>query len=130
MGLLIVVSVASWIVLTVLRVLVHVFLSKGLGTRRANGHWLYLLPQIVLILLYSLLVVVLFPGFSSRNFLIMGAIWLALVLAFEFVGSLAIQKKSLGELFEGWKIWKGHIWTIVLAFHLTGPYLAKLLRDR
>jgi hypothetical protein len=71
-------------------------------------------------LLYSYLVVILFPGFTIGDFLIM-------VLSFEFIGVLIIQKKSLGDLFEGWKIWKGHIWTIVLFFHLMGPYLVKLV---
>jgi hypothetical protein len=125
MGMLILVSVVSWIILTLLRVGVHLFLANGLGIERANGHWLYLTPQIILITIYSYAIVAIFRGFDKESLLVLGAIWLVLVLCFEFIGILVIQKKSLDELFEGWKIWKGHIWTLVLLSHLFMPYIIK-----
>lgn len=121
----VVVSVVSWVVLTLLRVAVHFSLANGLKIRRANGHWIYLVPQILLILVYSYLLVVMFSTFTANSFLTLGVIWLGLVLCFEFVGVLVFQKKSLNELFEGWKIWKGHIWTLVLLSHLAVPYIVK-----
>jgi hypothetical protein len=66
-----------------------------------------------------------FRSFDPNAFLILGIIWLVLVLIFEFIGSLVIQKKSLDELFEGWKIWRGNIWTLVLLSHLSVPYILK-----
>ena len=129
MGKLILVSVISWTILTLLRVGVHLFLANGLGIKRANGHWLYLTPQIILIAVYSYILVLLLQSFDQEFFLVLGAIWLVLVLSFEFIGVLAIQKKSLEELFEGWKIWKGRIWTLVLLSHLFMPYIIKRLAD-
>jgi hypothetical protein len=122
---LLIVSVVSWVILTLLRVAVHLLLANGLKIHLANGHWIYLVPQIILILVYSYVLIVVFTGFTANSFLALGVIWLVLVLCFEFVGVLAIQKKNLNELFEGWKIWKGHIWTLVLLSHLVVPYLIK-----
>jgi hypothetical protein len=122
---LIIVAVASWVVLTLLRVALHTFLANGLKIHLANGHWIYLIPQIVLVLVYSYVLIAVFTGFTANSFLVLGVIWLVLLLCFEFVGVLVIQKKSLNELFEGWKIWKGHIWTLVLLSHLAVPYLIK-----
>jgi hypothetical protein len=129
MWMLFLVSVVSWIILTLLRVGIHLFLANGLSIKRANGHWLYLTPQIILITIYSYAVVAVFQGFDKESFLVLGAIWLVLVLCFEFIGVLVIQKKSLDELFEGWKIWKGHIWTLVLLSHLFMPYLIKQIAE-
>jgi hypothetical protein len=70
-------------------------------------------------------VVRVYDGFSGGSFLALGVIWLALVLSFEFIGVLVIQKKRLDDLFEGWKIGKGHIWTLVLLAHLAAPYAIK-----
>jgi hypothetical protein len=96
---LILVSIVSWTILTLLRVGVHLFLANGLGIKRANGHWLYLTPQIILITIYSYAVVTVFQGFDKESLLVLGAIWLVLVLCFEFIGVLVIQKKSFDELF-------------------------------
>jgi hypothetical protein len=125
MWIIIIVSVISWIVLTSLRVAVQSFLSYGLKIKRSNGHWIYLVPQIILIIIYAYILVITFKGFDEKSFLILGIIWLILVLSFEFIGVLVIQKKSLDELFEGWKIWKGNIWTLVLLSHLIIPYIMR-----
>ncbi len=122
---LIIISIISWIVLTLLRIAIQSFLAYGLKIHLSNGHWVYLVPQIALIIVYSYILVVVFNGFTENYFLILGIIWLVLVLSFEFIGVLVIQKKSLSELFEGWKIWKGNIWILVLLSHLTIPYLIK-----
>ena len=129
MWMLVLISVASWIILTLLRVGIHLFLSNGLSIKRANGHWLYLIPQIILITVYSYILVLLFQNFDKYSFFVLGVIWLVLLLCFEFIGVLIIQKKSLDELFEGWKIWKGHIWTLVLLSHLFMPYVIKLMAE-
>jgi hypothetical protein len=123
----IIVSIISWILLTLMRIGVHLFLANGLKIRHSNGHWIYLVPQIILIIAYSYVLVLVFNNFTANAYLALGVIWLFLVLSFEFVGTLVIQKKSMIELFEGWKIWKGHIWTLVLISHLAIPYLLKLL---
>ncbi len=122
---LIVVSIISWIILTFLRIAVYSFLVYGLKINLSKGHWIYLIPQIILIIIYSYILVIIFKNFDKYFFLILGIIWLILVLSFEFIGVLVILRKSLIELFEGWKIWKGNIWVLVLFSHLTVPYIIK-----
>jgi hypothetical protein len=125
----IIVSIISWIILTLLRIAVHSFLANGLKIKHSNGHWVYLVPQIILVLVYSYILILIFKNFNDISFLALGIIWLLLLLSFEFIGNLVIQKKSLGELFEGWKIWKGNIWILVLLSHLFIPYiLEKIIR--
>jgi hypothetical protein len=119
------VSIISWIILTLLRVAVQSLLVYGVKVKPSNGNWIYLIPQIILIIFYSYAVIMIFRSFDPNAFLILGIIWLVLVLIFEFIGSLVIQKKSLDELFEGWKIWRGNIWTLVLLSHLSVPYILK-----
>jgi hypothetical protein len=121
----IMVSIISWIILTLLRVAVQSLLVYGVKVKPSNGNWIYLIPQIILIIFYSYAVIMIFRSFDPNAFLILGIIWLVLVLIFEFIGSLVIQKKSLDELFEGWKIWRGNIWTLVLLSHLSVPYILK-----
>jgi hypothetical protein len=125
MWIIIIVAIISWIILTLLRIAIHSFLFYGLKISLSNGHWIYLIPQIILIVVYSYAVVLTFRSFDRNAFLALGIVWLVLVLSFEFIGVLVIQKKSLSELFEGWKIWKGNIWTLVLLSHLIIPYLMK-----
>ncbi len=125
MWIIIIVSIISWIILTLLRIAVHSFLAYGLKINLSNGHWIYLVPQIILIIIYSYILVIIFRSFDINSFLVLGIIWLVLLLNFEFIGVLVIQKKSLSELFEGWKIWRGNIWTLVLLSHLITPYIIK-----
>jgi hypothetical protein len=99
---LIIVSIISWIILTLLRVILHTLLASGLKIKLPTSHWIYLLPQIILITIYSYLLVLMFRSYSENSFIILGIIWLILLLCFEFIGVLVIQKKSLVELFEGW----------------------------
>ncbi len=122
---LIIVSISSWTILTLLRIAVHSFLIYGLKIYLSNGNWIFLIPQIILIFIYSYILVIIFKSYDKNSFLILGIIWLILLLSFEFIGVLIIQKKSLIELFEGWKIWKGNIWILVLFSHLAFPYIIK-----
>jgi hypothetical protein len=117
----------SWLVLTGLRVGVFFAWSKIVGQNWPRGHWVLLVPQIVLIFIYSFVLLKIFPSNGPQYWLGIGACWLLFTLAFEFIGVLVFEKGTLALLFEGWKIWKGNIWTLVLLSHLLAPYLFTLV---
>lgn len=61
---------------------------------------------------------------SSANYIIIGASWLALTLAFEFTFGYLVQGKSWPVLLEAYTLKEGNIWLIVLAITATAPYIA------
>lgn len=113
----------SWIILTALRILVHIFWTKIIGGNWPRGYWVLLVPQILLIFIFSFLFIIIFPLQHILDWFYIGICWIIYTLVFEFVGVLVFGKDSLSLLFEGWKIWKGNIWVLVLLSHLFAPYL-------
>lgn len=121
------IALLSWIVLTTLRALVFVLWNKVIGRDWPRGYWVVLAPQIVLVFLFSWLFVGAYYLPSANDWLFLGACWLVYTLIFEFVGVLVFEKGGLALLFQGWKLWKGNIWVLVLLSHLFAPYLFGLL---
>jgi hypothetical protein len=115
-----------WIILTGLRVLVFLLWTKIVGSNWPRGYWVLLVPQIVLIFLFSILIVRVLPSQNPIFWLDIGIGWLIFTLAFEFIGVLVFEKGGLSLLFEGWKIWKGNIWVLVLLSHLFAPYITNI----
>ena len=56
------------------------------------------------------------------NFLLAGLLWMLLVLAFEWIGSLFIRR-PVSEILIGWHIEKGYMWPYVLLTYLLSPLL-------
>jgi hypothetical protein len=113
----------SWLILTALRVLVYFSWLPIVGRNWPRGYWVLLAPQIVLIFAYSYCFLKFFPLKDSLYWLHIGIYWLTLTLVFEFIGVLGFEKGNLKLLFEGWKIWKGNIWVLVLLSYFLAPYV-------
>jgi hypothetical protein len=113
----------SWIILTVLRVSIHLLWTKIVGRNWPRGYWVLLAPQIVLIFIFSFFFITFLPLEDAIYWLYIGICWPIYTLAFEFIGVLVFEKGGLSLLFEGWKIRKGNIWVLVLLSHLFAPYV-------
>ena len=120
----------SWLILTALRALIFFAWMQIVGRNWPRGHWVLLTPQIVLIFAFSYGLLRIFPVKGSTYWLEMGIYWLFLTLAFEFIGVLVFEKGTLALLFEGWKIWKGNIWVLVLLSCLLAPFILSRLFGR
>lgn len=57
-----------------------------------------------------------------------GALWLALTLAFEFSFGAFVQHKAWGELLAAYTFRGGNLWPVVLAVIAVAPALARRLR--
>jgi len=51
-----------------------------------------------------------------------GVFWLAMILAFEWIGSF-ILRRPVREILEGWHIERGYMWPYVLLAYLLSPLI-------
>ena len=63
---------------------------------------------------------------TPTGLLLAGFCWLALVLAFEWVGSF-ILRRPVKEILIGWHIEKGWMWPYVLLTYLLAPLVVGLI---
>jgi hypothetical protein len=59
---------------------------------------------------------------TFANFLLAGLLWMSLVLAFEWIGSL-LMLRPVSEILIGWHIENGYMWPYVLLAYLLSPLL-------
>ncbi|MGZ6695196.1 MAG: hypothetical protein ACXVFL_06065 [Solirubrobacteraceae bacterium] len=60
------------------------------------------------------------------DFLLAGTYWLAMVLAFEWIGSF-ILRRPVHEILEGWHVERGYMWPYVLAAYFFSPLIVGVL---
>lgn len=65
---------------------------------------------------------------GSAQWLGVGALWLAMTLAFEFGFGRLVQHKGWTELFQAYTFKGGNMWPVVLLVVLLAPWLAAKLR--
>ena len=63
------------------------------------------------------------------KWLLIGSMWLALTVAFEFGFGRFVQHKEWPELFEAYTFEGGNIWPLILVATLVSPWLAARWRD-
>ena len=62
--------------------------------------------------------------FSDRELMVIGTVWLALTLLFEFGWGHFVVGRSWDELLVDYDILKGRLWVLVLIFTLLAPLIA------
>jgi hypothetical protein len=67
---------------------------------------------------------------TARDAWIVGALWLALTVAFEFLGGHYLFGDSWENLLAAYNVARGQIWVLVLITTLLGPVVAYGLRHR
>jgi len=65
---------------------------------------------------------------ASRQWLLVGALWLLLTLVFEFSFGRLAQHKTWPELLEAYAFKGGNIWPLVLVAVFISPWLAARVR--
>lgn len=63
---------------------------------------------------------------SASEFMLAGAFWLVLVLAFEWIGSFIIRR-PVREILEGWHVERGYMWPYVLLAYFLSPLIVGVL---
>jgi hypothetical protein len=67
------------------------------------------------------------PSFTRRDLIHAGVLWLGSALAFEWLGSTLVQRRSVDDILIGWRIWEGYMWPYVLLAYFSANYIVGTL---
>jgi hypothetical protein len=70
------------------------------------------------------------PLTSTREALRVGAVWLALTIAFEFGFGRGVAHTSWDELLADYDVRKGRLWPLALAWIALGPAVVRAAHER
>lgn len=70
------------------------------------------------------------PKIGLSQSLLVGILWLALTLVFEFSFGLYVQNKPLSDVLEAYTFKEGNIWPVVLLVTLLAPLFATRFHTR
>jgi hypothetical protein len=88
------------------------------------------LSGIVLILVMTGLFMRRLGPFSRGELLTIGALWLVLTVAFEFLFGRFVTGASWEALLAEYDLTRGRLWPLVLSTTLIAPWLWSVVRDR
>lgn len=124
-------AVAVWVVFVVLAILNGAarehFLVPAIGEHIAHP-----LSGILLSLVIFAVTLVMLPIFGrlqGKSYLMLGTVWLAMTLAFEFIFGRYVAGRSWSELLVAYDLRSGNLWLMVLVITLLSPYAAAKLRS-
>lgn len=125
-------AIAIWLVIMVLAVL-NGAMRQGLLAPRFGqqaGHVISTISLCTLILVVAWLAVRWMGAASWRDAWLVGGVWLALTLAFEFLAGHYIFGEPWKKLLAAYDLLHGQIWLFVPLTTLVAPMLAYWLRAR
>jgi hypothetical protein len=124
--------VLAWLPMVVIAVangaLREAWLTPRLG--EVHGRQASTVLLIVLFAIYIATVTRTWPIASSRQAIAIGAAWLALTLAFEFLLGRFVSGLSWRAMLAEYDLASGRLWVLVPAFVATAPYLFFRLHRR
>ena len=86
-----------------------------LGELRA--HQIGMATRIAYIFVFAYLILHFVPSYTNRDLVLAGVFWTALILLFEWGGSLSIRRPA-HEVLVGWHVNRGYMWPFVLVTYL------------
>ena len=93
-----------------------------------RAHRIGMLTRIAYIFPFAYVLVTASGADTVGEYVLAGAYWLALVLAFEWIGSF-ILRRPVPEILVGWHVERGYMWPYVLAAYFASPLTVGLVRD-
>lgn len=94
-----------------------------------QAHQLSTLIGAVLIGVLIRLFVRRWPPSSGRQALLVGLMWLALTVAFEFFMGLALAGRPLSQVLNDYNLFAGRVWVLFLVWLAVAPWVFYRLRD-
>ena len=116
---------AGWLGLVILAIFNGVLREKTYGRFMSELSAHQLSTGVVLIILgvYIWFLTRVFPIESSKKALTIGAMWLILTVAFEFIFGHYAMGHPWGRLFHDYNLLKGRVWLLVLTWTALSPYV-------
>lgn len=93
-----------------------------------RAHRIGMLTRIAYIFAFAYVLVSAAGADDVSDYLLAGGFWLALILAFEWVGSFLLRR-PVDEILEGWHVERGYMWPYVLLAYLVSPAVVGLVLD-
>jgi hypothetical protein len=113
-------------------VLIHLIYEPRWGELRA--HQIGMSTRIIYIFVLAYLLLRYAESYRTRDLIQVGFLWLALTLAFEWGGSILIQRRPVHDILIGWHIENGYMWPYVLLAYFSANLIIGLtlhpVRDR
>jgi hypothetical protein len=117
--------VIAWILMLLIAITNGAFrqliLARVMSELRA--HQLSTLIGSVLMGIFIWAVVRIWPLASTGQALLIGIIWLALTVAFEFVFGRFVAHRSWSQLLGDYNVFKGRLWAVFLIWLTLAPYV-------
>lgn len=123
-------ALLAWLVLLALAVVNGAAREAWLIPRigASAGHAVSSLSLSALIFLLSWLTIGWINPATARDAFLIGLVWLALTLAFEFVAGHYVFRKPWNELLADYDILSGRMWILVLVTTTLAPLLTANMR--
>jgi hypothetical protein len=91
-----------------------------------RAHQIGMSTRIGYIFIFAFFLLHFSAGYTTLESLCAGCLWLAMILAFEWIGSF-ILRRPVHEILEGWHLEKGYMWPYVLLAYLLSPLVVGLV---
>ncbi len=119
-------ALGVWLVLTVLAILNGILRNVTYG-RVVGEHAGHVISSVILISLFLLMTYVFLVNvkvaYGNLDLFLVGALWLALTVTFEFLFGHYVAGHSWGRLLADYDILKGRVWALVLLAVFLGPLI-------
>ncbi len=119
-------AVGVWLVLTVLAIL-NGTLRNYTYSRVVSEQAAHVISSVVLIVLFLLVTYVFLASvkvaYGNLDLLLVGAIWLVLTVAFEFLFGHYVAGHPWSRLLADYNLLRGRVWALVLLAVFLGPLI-------
>jgi hypothetical protein len=95
----------------------------GKHVSELQAHQLSTVTGVLLFGVYIWVLLRLWRPESARQAMIIGMVWLAMTVAFEFLFGHYVAKRPWRDLFLDYNLFAGRVWLVVLAWVTLAPYL-------
>jgi hypothetical protein len=122
----------SWLPMVPIAILNGLLRESTYGKRvsELHAHQISCLTGVALFAVYIWLLVGRWPPASERQALLVGALWILLTVAFEFLFGRLVAGHTWSELLADYNILAGRLWSLVLLWLGIAPWLFSRLRAR
>jgi hypothetical protein len=87
-----------------------------------RAHQIGMTTRIIYIFVFAYIILDHVGSYTELDLLSAGAFWMALILIFEWGGSL-LMRRPVREILAGWHVNRGYMWPYVLVAYLLSPLL-------
>ncbi len=122
---------ASWLGLVILAILNGAIREKAYGPfmRELPAHQLSTFIGLILFGGYIWTITGVFPIESSRQAIVIGAMWLIMTVVFEFVFGHYVIGHPWRRLLQDYNLLEGRVWSLVLLWTAVAPYVCFRIRS-